>query len=182
MAKYNHQPFEDWVLERDSLPPEQEQALYEHLQSCPACRQLAESLREVEFRLKAQPLASPQPGFTNRWQSRLAQERARSQKRQTYLFLAVTLGGAVLMILAMAILLLPALNSPYPYLLALTYQFTQFILFVNEVVDLLGSLMQAIFRVIPPLVWIGFSGVTTALIVLWLAVFRLYIYPRRINA
>ncbi len=27
MAKYNHQPFEDWVLERDSLPPEQEQAL-----------------------------------------------------------------------------------------------------------------------------------------------------------
>lgn len=181
MAKFTHLPFEDWVLDRNDLSPEEEQTLQEHLQDCPSCREFAESLWEMESRLKAQTILSPEPGFSQRWQARLAQERARIQMRQTHFFLAVTLGGAVLLLLAMGILLIPVLRSPYPYLLAIAYQLTQVISFINGTVDVAMSLIGAILKVVPPFIWIGLFGVATFLMVLWLAAFRLYIYPARIK-
>lgn len=181
MAKFTHLPFEDWVLDRNDLSPEEERTLQEHLQNCPSCREFDESLREMESRLKAQTMISPNPGFTQRWQMRLAQERARIQMRQTRVFLAATLGGAVLLLLAMGILLIPVLRSPYPYLLAIAYQLTQIVSFINGTVDIATSLIGAILKVVPPLIWIGLFGVATFLMVLWLTAFRLYIYPSRIK-
>jgi predicted anti-sigma-YlaC factor YlaD len=180
MANYNHPPFEDWILERKTLDSGQELALQEHLQSCESCRRFAESWREVEFRLKGQTLISPEQGFTHRWQTRLAQERARQQTRQTYVFLGATLGGAVVLLVAMGILLVPVLRSPYPFLLALAYQITTTISFIGEVALLVGALFETMLRVVPPSVWIGLTVAAGVLIALWLVIFRRLIYKRRI--
>ncbi len=181
MAKYTHLPFEEWVLDRNALSQEEEQALQEHLQHCPSCKEFEESLQEMESRLKAQTMLSPEPGFTQRWQARLAHERERNQMRQTYAFLAVTTGGAALLMLAMGILLIPVLRSPYPYLLALAYQLTLVVAFINGAVEVVASLIGAVLRVVPPIAWLGLFGVTSFFVVLWLAAFRLYIYPARIK-
>ena len=181
MAKYTHLPFEDWVLNRNALTPEEEQALQEHLQHCPSCKEFEEWLQEMESRLKAQTMLSPKPGFTQRWQARLAYERNRIQRRQTYFFLAVTIGGAVLLMLAMGILLIPVWRSPYPYLLALAYQLTLVMAFINGAAEVVVSLVGAILRVVPPIGWLGLFGITSFFVVLWLAAFRLYIYPARIK-
>lgn len=180
MANYTHQPFEDWILERKTLDADQEPALQEHLQSCESCRSFAESLREVEFRLKGQTLISPEKGFTHRWQARLAQERARQQTSQTYVFLGATLGGAVVLLVAMGILLIPVLRSPYPFLLALAYQITTTITFISEVALLMGTLVGTMLGVVPTSLWIGLTVATGALMALWLVVFRQLLNRRRI--
>ncbi len=52
MAKYNHQPFEDWVYSRETISPQEELALQEHLQECKNCLSLVDALDEVELCLK----------------------------------------------------------------------------------------------------------------------------------
>ena len=73
-----HQPFEDWLLADQPLPPEKKRELQSHLRECSQCSALA----EVNLSLRAAKLATPPAGFTSRWQSRLATQRKSQRRRQ----------------------------------------------------------------------------------------------------
>lgn len=90
----NHRPFEDWLLEETPLSPVQQAELEAHLAACPACRALA----EVNLALHTARLLDPPPGFLERFQKRLAVERAAMQRRTFFGWFLLTLGGVLLLL------------------------------------------------------------------------------------
>jgi len=67
----------------------------DHIATCPDCRTALDTLRHVDHLLSAAPLVLPVPGFTLRFQARLA---ARRRRRRTWAGI-LTLGLATLGIL-----------------------------------------------------------------------------------
>ena len=88
----DHLPFEDWILNNEPLTPRQKQDLAAHLQECRTCT----ALREVDLALGNVRQAEPAPGFSARFQVRLAEQRQAMKRRNAIGFslLAVAvLGG-----------------------------------------------------------------------------------------
>ena len=180
MAKFNHQPFEDWLLSEEAHSADQEQALQSHLLSCEQCRQLSSAWNEVELELKNAPTLSPAPGFTVRWQANLASRRTHRENRQTLLFLSVCLVGAGLLLIALGILAWPLVRSPYPILLALAYQVTSVYMIADTAASLVVTLFRTVFGVVPPIFWVGLSVAAGSMLAVWIFTLRRLAYSRRI--
>jgi len=112
----DHKPYEAWLVADEPLLPDQENSLQEHLKTCEACRQLQASWREVEDLFGDRNILQPQPGFTDRWQLRLAEElnleRDKQQLRSTWMFLGSTTGAAFLVLVIMSIRFFSTLQYP----------------------------------------------------------------------
>ena len=95
----NHRPFREWmhaVLDGASgeaaLTPGARRELEAHLATCGECQVTWAALSEVQRLFALEPMAAPRPGFTGRFQARLAQRQARPR----VIWGAVALGlGAV---------------------------------------------------------------------------------------
>lgn len=75
----NHKPFQDLmhaVLDGE-LASASRRDLEAHLAECGECQSTWTSLSEVQRLLRAEPPMAPRPGFSGRFQARLAQRRAR---------------------------------------------------------------------------------------------------------
>ena len=90
----DHLPFEDWILNNEPLTPRQMRELEAHLQQCRTCT----ALRQVDLALGNVRQAEPTPGFTARFQTRLAEERLALRRRNAVGFslLAVSVAGVSL--------------------------------------------------------------------------------------
>lgn len=98
----SHQPFENWILDSESLPVEEKRQLQAHLDSCEQCRRLSQRWGAVHFELRAKPVAAPFPGFTQRWKAGLAERRAREQRKQAWKIFGGLLAGALFILMVMA--------------------------------------------------------------------------------
>jgi hypothetical protein len=111
-----HQPYESWLISEQPLPPENEQKLHEHLASCDTCRQLSYSWSEVQDIFQELQFATPSPGFTGRWQSRLVEfqliETERKQKRISWIFFAAMAGAAAILFGLMAVQFFSSTQAP----------------------------------------------------------------------
>lgn len=172
MAKHNHQPFEDWVLADQTLSQDETLALNEHLESCESCRSLSTAWPEVESQLRQEGQVAPQPGFTARWQSRLAVSRRHQQRRQTLAVMLFSVGGAVALMILLGVVLLPVLQSPRPILLALAYQVTMTFAGYAATIEVFGTLARAFIGLIPPSLWVGIGTAIGALAVVWIVALR----------
>jgi predicted anti-sigma-YlaC factor YlaD len=88
----------------DQLTQEEMQLVEVHTATCPSCRAALEALRRVDRLLTSTPMASPAPGFTTRFQARLATRRRRHRTWVGLIILALatltlTLGGIALLAL-----------------------------------------------------------------------------------
>ena len=90
-----HQPFEIWLLDKQELTVSQSQELAAHMVTCSECQELRKSLAATSVLLESPTLASPNPGFAERWKVNLAERRAIQHKRQTRLFFLSTIMGAI---------------------------------------------------------------------------------------
>jgi anti-sigma factor RsiW len=75
----NHKPFVDHMhaaLDGDLALADRNE-LTEHLNTCADCQTLWDALNETQRRFRAEPLATPRPGFTGRFRARLQAQRAR---------------------------------------------------------------------------------------------------------
>ena len=180
-----HRPFEDWLFADDQmddiLPSRDTAALEEHLQSCSSCRDLAGAWRGVESQLRMAPSVAPRPGFASRWQARLEAEHKRLERRQSLAVLGFNLTGAALLFGSLALLALPALESPRVLLWAWLYQFLQLLSYVFVAQDLLSTLIKGLASGIPLVGWVFLAGMICELAVLWVVSFRLLTKPRRIT-
>lgn len=105
------QSFDDWLLSDEPLNPEQEQRLMDVINSSPKGETLSpmvQSIKELEFTIRSTPQAAPAPGFTQRWQSRLAEKKVRQQRLMIGLGAAGALGTAIVISLA---IVTPQLDS-----------------------------------------------------------------------
>jgi hypothetical protein len=83
----DHRPFEDWLLEDQSLTKDQKHQLNTHLRTCASCAALA----EVNLALKSVKQAAPAQGFTDRFQLRLAARKQALRRRNVWGFIVLTL-------------------------------------------------------------------------------------------
>jgi len=89
----NHLPFENWLLNDISVTPEQQRELELHLRDCSYCSALAETGRM----LKTARIVTPVPGFTARFQARLAERKIVDRRRRLWGSVLFTLGGLALL-------------------------------------------------------------------------------------
>ena len=83
----DHRPFEDWLLNNQTLSVPEKRQLDAHLQGCSSCSALA----EVNLALKSVTMAAPAAGFTDRFQVRLVAQKNALRRRNFWGFLVLTL-------------------------------------------------------------------------------------------
>jgi hypothetical protein len=179
MAKFNHQPFEDWLLSEQALAAEQDVALKVHLETCEQCSQLSTAWREVRHEISSASTVSPLPGFTARFRANLEAQRARREYAQTLLFLSVCMLGAALLLIALGILAWPVVRSPYPLLLAIGYEVASVFTMTSTALSLGGTLFRTIGGIVPPILWVLLVVIAGSMLAVWIFVFRRFAFARR---
>jgi len=181
----NHRIYEEWLFahleSEDELTPQEAAALQEHLQDCTACRQMAGAWQEVDQRLRAEPMLEPAPGFTSRWESRLEARRGSSQRLQILSALAFCLGGALVLVGALAAITWPVLRSPSVLLWVGVYRLLELFSYVETAQGFLSDLIRLAAGGVPVVWLVIVAGMLCELGVLWVVSFRLLTNPRRIT-
>jgi hypothetical protein len=174
----NHQPFRDWLLSEEKLSADQIQQMQEHLQSCESCRQTEVAWLEVESAFHKIPQAQPAPGFTNRWQTHLAEYKERKQKRTGW----ITIGFTIVIIISLLSILTTQLwsliQTPGPYLAEWFTRIFSLVAIYLTVQDMFRSFSGSI-----PIYFTGMIflvGIVSFISVLWLATYRKLSLARRI--
>jgi anti-sigma factor RsiW len=172
----SHQPIETWIFAREPLNPEQTQALQEHLAGCSHCRELAAAWKAIEPQLSRPALAAPAPGFTNRWQTRLAEERSMLQQRQAWLVLTLSVAAAGSFLLMVVTLVLFSFRSPLAWFLALVDR-------LAEVISLAAALLQAagvVMEIVPAAWWASLGLLVGLLCAAWIISLQKFSPARRL--
>lgn len=182
MVKLNHLPFEDWLLSAETLTPDEARQLQEHLQSCQTCTQLSVALREVDRELYHAPVLVPAPGFVSRWQTRLEASRLQSHRRQTFLIMFLSIGGAMFLLTLLSLAIFPVLRSPWPVLLAFLYELTSTFTLASVISEALITVVKAVFEMIPVTQWAAIWVAMAGLGALWVVALHRLTLPGRISS
>ena len=83
----DHRPFEDWLLDNQTITTEQKRQLNTHLRDCSSCTAIA----EVNLALNSVREMAPVGGFTDRFQVRLEAKKKALQRRKYWGFLVLTM-------------------------------------------------------------------------------------------
>ncbi|MDX9864524.1 MAG: zf-HC2 domain-containing protein [Anaerolineaceae bacterium] len=145
-----HQPIEKWIIEETPLTAEQKTQLEEHLRMCKHCRDLQNSLLEVDDLLMKAEIAAPNAGFTQRFQSTLAQRKALKERRQVRKFFLSLLGAAMVTLGAMG-LYIAMTSSPVEMVIRLMENSTRIL--IN--LDRFERFVTMIFNTLPPYFSVG---------------------------
>lgn len=98
----SHQPFETWILDQETLSPDERRNLQAHLAACEQCQRIERKWQSVHQELRARRMVAPAPGFTQRWQASLVERRAREQRRQAWRIFGILLSTALFFLLVLA--------------------------------------------------------------------------------
>jgi predicted anti-sigma-YlaC factor YlaD len=176
----NHLHIEEWLLSASSLTPEEQLVLQEHLKTCDSCRQLSEVWQEVEYQLKTAPVRSPEPGFTGRWQARLAQDQQRRQRRQAIYIMGLCGGIVLVLIVVLGSLAWPVVINPLPYLMVWGYQLTSTFYLFSGVGRALGTVLRTVLGLVPGSLWVAILVALGSLGVVWIVAFSKLTSSRRV--
>jgi hypothetical protein len=175
----NHQPFRNWLLSEEELSAEQIQSLQEHLASCESCVQIKSSGKEMDALFQNLSQVSPAPGFTQRWQSHLAEYEARQRNRSGWFIIVITALIAAFLLILLANQVWPLIKNPGPFIAA----------WLNQLVGLISDyyILQTFFRTN---VWLNpisilmgsvlLVGIICFMSVLWITAYQKFSLSRRI--
>lgn len=110
----SHQPFETWILTEEALDKEQHASLQAHLAECDLCRSLQTHWQQVHNTFSTSLNPEPLPGFSSRWQTRLAFDRQRRQQRRMWILTLSMFTFASLILISLFFFNL--LNTTWPYI------------------------------------------------------------------
>ena len=172
----SHQPFETWILSEEDLDKEQNSSLQAHLAECEPCRNLQSNWQEVHKVMTASMSPAPLPGFSSRWQTRLAFDRQKRQQRRMWILTLSIFTLASLILISLMFFNL--LNTTWPYLVSqfianLSITFGR----ISHFWRVIGSLSNSFPALIPLMVILGTVIISSAsvLILTWFSsMFRLF--------
>ena len=178
-----HQPFKTWLFSEEPLEPDQEAALQAHLDSCESCRSLSADWVEVRNLFTRSGPVGPAPSFSTRWQARLAvqESKARREIEQevNILFIGVTSGIALILLMAILAAGIIIFDSPSQYLMTGLYSLGNIINSLNAFENILVVMAQVLPGVVPASGWIVFILLVSLLGVAWTYVLQKILVPRR---
>ncbi len=159
----NHQPFETWLLDDKVLTLAEKRELNSHLRDCKTCSALA----ETGLALRSARVASPKPGFSMRFQQRLAAQKLVERKRRLWGVIVLTLGGLGLA----GWLLTPALvtfaSSPVDWLITAASFFIYIFSSLQAFVDLFAVMARILPDFLPPYAWMVIVSGLAGMGLLW---------------
>lgn len=180
-----HQPFETWMVSEETLLPDQEQRLHEHIEICESCRQMSNAWQEVQGIISTATLVEPSVGFTERWQSRFNDmseaETARSQRRASWLFFGVTLGAALLILGFLGIQFFSTVQAPVQVFIYGVSLLAGLMTLANAVQTAFVPFVEVLLVNIPPLWWFILAFAACLLTLLMTLSIRQFVYPRRVS-
>jgi hypothetical protein len=171
----NHQPFETWLLEERSTTPEQERELQLHLKTCKYCT----ALYETGVALQSKQMASPAPGFTDRFKKRLSAQHISERRHKLWGLIVLVLGAIALLFGLAGSTLLSIVNSPAEWL-TLGIGYLLFIITSLQAFAEFGLvLLHVVPDFIPPLGWMVIVSAIAGLSLLWtVSIWRFTRLPR----
>ncbi len=177
----NHQPYEFLLLSDEPLHPDQELDLRAHLSTCVACQQLERAWQEVQSEFAGVDYQAPAHGFVGRWQSRLAGERARSERRQGVAVLLFSAAGTAILLALMVSQWLLAYQTPAQFFLAVGALLASVFSMLNASVEILTTMVRALPGVFLLTAWAAFAGLGW-LSTIWIVSIHQITFKRRVFA
>jgi hypothetical protein len=161
----DHRPFEDWLLDNQTLTVDQKRQLNAHLQECPSCTSIA----EVNLALKSVRLAEPEAGFIDRFQLRLAARKTTQRRRNFWGFFILTVSAGGLFTWFSWPVLQDLVQSPVNLLTSSISSLVSFWSFLQAILRAGMVLFKVVPGFVPAYVWtvILFAGGAWSLV--WVA-------------
>ena len=159
----NHQPFEEWLLNNTQITPEQRRELDSHLRDCTYCSAIV----RTDKVLRTVRMAVPAPGFVNRFQARLAAQKAADRRRWFIGSVLFTLGSLAFLGLIGVPYLATFIASPAEWLTALV-QWGVFVLSTLQAGTHAGLvILDVVGELLPPFAWMVILSAMGGLSLLW---------------
>jgi hypothetical protein len=165
----NHQPFEDWLLDDESLTTQQQRELQVHLRSCTLCSAIAASNLE----LHTKHLATPQPGFTERFRPRLIVWKKEQLRRQAIGTIVLVAAGVALLYAVAGPAMLEAVRSPAAWMRDVTVYVLSLFTMARVAGQVGGVVIRSLSGLIPTGAWWAVMAGGFGLGVLWTFEMRL---------
>jgi hypothetical protein len=180
----NHQPFETWLFTEDTLTPEDADALSVHLESCEYCRELQAALTGVFNLFEDFPQMEPDPGFMDRWEVRLSEERqVNTQMRhrwQSVIMLILIANVIAGLAFLLGTQFFATVQTPADLIMPWIYRFTSALTFVNGVQNLAVTLFRTFTSIVPVGLWAVLGAGLLASGAVWIISMKtLSVLPRR---
>lgn len=159
----NHLPFEEWLLNNSPVTPEQQRDLDLHLRTCAYCSALAETGKV----LSATKMATPAPGFTMRFQARLAERKIAERRRKLWGAALFTLGGFGLLMWAVGPYLASFIASPATWISVVVGWLVFIGTTLFALVDAGAVILSIIPRFLSPFAWLVLLSTMAGMGLLW---------------
>ena len=161
----DHRHFEEKLLNDEQFSPEEDALLQEHLRVCDSCAALA----DASLALGNVVMATPAPGFTSRFQSRLAAQRKMQRRRYFFGGIILFLGGMGFILWQVSPILPAALHAPWQLLLSWADALVIFISSAKMIGELGQVLLRVIANFIPAYAWVLGMTLFAALSLMWVS-------------
>ena len=159
----NHLPFEEWLLNNSPITPEQQRDLDLHLRTCAYCSALTETGRA----LSSVKMAAPAPGFTIRFQARLAERKLADRRRKLWGAALFTLGGLGLLMWTVGPYLASFITAPATWISVIV----SWLVFIGTtlfaLVDAGLVILSIVPKFLPPFVWLVLLSTVAGVSLLW---------------
>jgi len=159
----NHQPFEEWLLNKTVITPEQKRVLDLHVRTCAYCAALV----ETRMVLNSVKMASPADGFTTRFQARLAERKLADRRRKMWGAILFLIGGSAFLLWLASPSLLLFLSSPASWIAALV-EWGVFLITTLQALTQAGEILSHVIPgFMPPFVWMVMISAFAGIGLLW---------------
>lgn len=109
----SHQPYETFLFSDEVLNQDEQKLLDAHLKACESCAALAKSYSNLQLAFSSSSTPEPAPGFTQRWQFRLASTQQRRQIRNLWVMTIGLFSLASLTMIAIILINIYHINWAY---------------------------------------------------------------------
>lgn len=177
----NHQFFETLLLSDTELTEAESAMLQDHLQTCRVCLQLSEALKDVDDMFHNSVIAAPRPGFTQRWENILTADIKKRHRTQVFSIVLIGLTCMAALFVLLGFTILPIFISPISVLWAELFGIVTWFSAIEATMNLLSTLLQAVYSVVPITLWVAISFAFLGLCAVWVVAFKQVTSPRRLS-